>query len=429
MSMAKLLVPGRVLGRVALAAVLVTGILLATGLARTGATIGVSWGTTVLPFSVPDNDCGNELAVDGMGNIFTLTSATGISRYTPSTSTNVTLDGSRTFGFCSYFTVNSAGDVFVANSSDHIIYEISPAGTETVVTASLANPGPLATDAGGNLYAFDFATSTIYEIVGGTPNVFHTVSISVNSMAVALDGSVYVSDYGANVQRVTPSSVTPVGSGWSEAESVAVDGAGNVYVAAESATSLTELPVAGSQDVLTATADSSGCGDEAFVGGSTLYYFDECNTTTLYTLGVTQLASLNRPTGLSVTSSNQPFQGALHQTLTATWHLVPNATSYTCSLMYGWTEPSQYTVTTASPICWFQGLDLTTEYGIAVVANNGLVTSLPSTAFATPTPVPAPPPPAPSKVRTIVCQKNHSQRLRVVTRVNPRCPRGWHRVS
>jgi len=114
-------------------------------------------------------------------------------------------------------------------------------------------------------------------------------------------------------------------------------------------------------------------------------------------------------------------------TLSASWSPSPDATNYTCTLLYGFNTPSTFTTTTSGPSCTFYGVSATTPYGVSVVANSPGGNSAPASAFSTPTPVPTttttvhkiPPPP----VRTIVCVRGtHVKRVRGQ---HPKCPAGY----
>ncbi|HEV2427370.1 MAG TPA: hypothetical protein VGS61_04020 [Acidimicrobiales bacterium] len=421
-------------GRAAAVLAVVTGVTVAVGAAPSGATIAASCGTVAFTPGLPDNDCGNEFAADALGNVYTLTGTNyAIERYSTSTHLSSGL-GSATFGYCSFFTADAAGDVYVWNSATGVIDEVSSSGFESVVTTSFVgdNLGPLAVSPAGALVVYDNTTDSLYTVSGGARTLLHSVGIAyANSIAVGQDGSVYVAQYdscGGGVDRVTASGVTAVGTGWCEPESIAVDGAGNVYVANEYSSSLVEVPAAGTQDVLSdVPSGGEGCGDEVFVGGSTLYYVQECNEYDLYTLNVTPLVAPAAPSGLKVTSTLQT--SPLAQTLSAMWNPVSFARSYTCTLLYGFATPSAFTVTTTQSQCWFTGLSPTTPYGVQVVANFLGATSPPVSAFASPPPLPAPPPPPGPKKHTIVCQKKHGTARRFITAVHPTCPAGWHRVG
>ena len=166
--------------------------------------------------------------------------------------------------------VDKAGNVYVGDFSNNAVKEIvagtggAAAGTvnsnSTVNTlgSGFSKPEGVAVDRAGNVYVANYGTSEVMEIVAGTGNA---ASGTVNSgstvialgsgfnlpTGVAVDGAgnVYVADYnnhavkeivagtgGAGAGTVNSgSTVIALGSGFSYPEGVAVDGAGNVYVA------------------------------------------------------------------------------------------------------------------------------------------------------------------------------------------------------
>ncbi|MGB8478694.1 MAG: Ig-like domain repeat protein [Acidobacteriaceae bacterium] len=161
--------------------------------------------------------------------------------------------------------VDASGDVFVADNNN--VYEIvavngvvSSTSTVNTVGSGFSNPWGVAVDSSGDVFVADFGNVAVYEIVAGTNgNAAGTVSSTstVNTVgsgfhaptAVAVDsaGNVFVADYGVAVSAVdwivegtngnaagmvsSTSTVTAVGSGFSNPLGVAVDRIGNVFVA------------------------------------------------------------------------------------------------------------------------------------------------------------------------------------------------------
>ena len=169
--------------------------------------------------------------------------------------------------------VDSAGNLYVADSGNHTIREVTPVGTNWVVTtlAGLAAsagtndgtgsaarfdyPGGVAMGTNGNVYVADTANHTIREMTPvGTNWVVTTLagragySGNVNAtgsnarfylpfgLTVATNGTVYVADEGnCRIRKLTPVGtqwvVTTLATGFNWPASVAVDSAGNLYVA------------------------------------------------------------------------------------------------------------------------------------------------------------------------------------------------------
>ena len=99
-------------------------------------------------------------------------------------------------------------------------------------------------------------------------------------------------------------------------------------------------------------------------------------------------------------------------TITGTWTGAAGATSYTCTLLYGFGNLSRFTIQTTSNNCTFTGLDRSTVYGIQVTANFDGYSSPPTSGF------------APLAKWSITCvNRKHTK---TVTAVNPTCPPGFH---
>jgi sugar lactone lactonase YvrE len=133
-------------------------------------------------------------------------------------------------------TVDTQGNVYVADDRDHTIRKITPAGVVTTLaglagsygstngTGSAARfgyPSGITIDASGNLYVADWGTSTIRKVTpGGTVSTFAGIADTYgsndgsaatahfgNPSAIAIDGNgnLYVTDGGNNnVRKITP---------------------------------------------------------------------------------------------------------------------------------------------------------------------------------------------------------------------------------
>jgi streptogramin lyase len=176
--------------------------------------------------------------------------------------------------------VDTAGNVYVADLNNRTIRKVTPAGVVTTLagaanlygntdgTGSAArffNPQGVAVDSAGNVYVVDAYAETIRKItpagavttLAGNPNQGGSADGTGSAanfwqpMGVAVDdaGNVYVGDsYNNSIRKVTPAGVvTTLGGGgtfqmggedglggtarFNDPEGLAVDGAGNLYVA------------------------------------------------------------------------------------------------------------------------------------------------------------------------------------------------------
>jgi hypothetical protein len=141
--------------------------------------------------------------------------------------------------------VDGAGNVYVADSNNHTIRKITPAGVVTTLAGAAGVPGSV--DGTGGAARFNFP----------------------NGIAADNAGNVYVADMNNNaIRRITPVGVvtTFVGSGpgefnFSQPEGVAVDGAGNVYVADTGRNRICRVTSAGVVTILTNAVGNVGYSD------------------------------------------------------------------------------------------------------------------------------------------------------------------------
>jgi hypothetical protein len=232
------------------------------------------------------------VALDNAGNVFVadsnnhtirrVTTAGVVSTLAGSAGASGTNDG---MGSTARFHVprgvaaDTAGNVFVADQDNCTIRKVTPAGEVTTLAGSMGNPGSVdgagsaarfnytygvAVDNVGNVFATDFLNRTIRKVTpagvvttlagsaGQVGSVDGTGSAArfnnLTSVAVDSAGNVFVADYVNNtIRKVTPTGVVTtlagsagqVGSAdgtgsaalFDHPRGVAVDGAGNVYVA------------------------------------------------------------------------------------------------------------------------------------------------------------------------------------------------------
>jgi streptogramin lyase len=228
----------------------------------------------------------------------------GIAGHTNGTGTAATFN--HPFGLA----VDAAGNVYVADQGNNLIRKIDP---QTVVTtfagmagiagsangvdtlAAFNKPFSVAADALGNVYVADAGNNVIRAItpaglvstfagtgIAGAANGTDTATFN-SPLSVAVDGSgnLYVADYGNNlVRKITPAGLvsTLAGSGATGAdngngntatfnlpESVAVDAAGNVYVADNGNNLIRKITPAGT---VTTLAGSGGAGNANGTGNA-----------------------------------------------------------------------------------------------------------------------------------------------------------------
>ncbi len=200
--------------------------------------------------------------------------------------------------------VDSSGNVYVADNQNNMIREISPGGVVTTLAgsgsagsangtgtaASFNSPSGVAVDSSGNVYVADTGNNMIREITsGGVVTTLAGSAAGFNSpmgVAVDLSGNVYVADtYNNDVLEISPAGVvTFLAGGFNWPFGIAVDSSGNVYVA-DSYNYL--IKVIGTGGVVTTLAGSAG------ITGSTN--------------GMGACATFNHPYGVAVDSAGNVY--------------------------------------------------------------------------------------------------------------------------
>jgi glucose/arabinose dehydrogenase len=199
---------------------------------------------------------------------------------------------------------DSSGNLYVADAGNHTVRRITSAGAVTtfaggagvlgsndgsVSAARFNRPGGVAIDAAGNVYVADTTNNTIRRISSGTVTTFAGVAgisgatdgTGANALfnqpaAVAIDasGNIYVTDTGnSTIRKITSAGVVTTlaglptvaglqdgsgGRGWfNQPKGLAVDTAGNIYVADTGNAALRKVTSQGMVTTLTLTAASS----------------------------------------------------------------------------------------------------------------------------------------------------------------------------
>lgn len=218
--------------------------------------------------------------------------------------------------------VDAAGNVFVADTANHRIRKVTPAGVITTIAgtgaggfsgdggqataAQLFAPGGVAVDGAGNVYVGDTSNNRVRKVapdgtittVAGTGTEGYTadgapaVTAALHAptaLAVAADGTVYVVEYGGGrVRKILPSGTLvtvagqeydgfngdgiPAASAQLDSPSgVAVDAAGNVYI---SDTDNNRIRRVGTDGIITTIAGTGAYGFGGDGGPATAAQFN-----------------------------------------------------------------------------------------------------------------------------------------------------------
>jgi uncharacterized protein (TIGR03437 family) len=165
------------------------------------------------------------VAVDGLGNIFILDSTNSVVRKVAANSVITTFAGNGTAGYSGDngpaikamlnspmgLAVDTAGDVFIADSYNYAVRKVSTSGMITTVAGGsytlLDEPTSVAVDGAGNLYIAD--DEAIQRISATTGVAAIAVPGYAYAIAVDTQGDVFVADSSSNsIRKVTPTSQT-----------------------------------------------------------------------------------------------------------------------------------------------------------------------------------------------------------------------------
>lgn len=301
--------------------------------------------STIARFGAPE-----DLIVDPVGNIYisddyTLRKIdlTGVvSTLAGATSNPGTDDGTGVaarFGLPEGLALDASGNLYVADSGNHTVRKINPAGTVSTLAGNAAQrgssdgsgavarffePAGIAFDTGGNLYIADSRNQTIRKIdptgvtstLAGSAGQFGSNDGSgavarfgtPNGLAIDATGNLYVADSSnSKIRKITPAGIVSTlaggtssgsrdGSGataqFSYPTSLAIDLGGNVYVADSGNHTIRKIDPAGVVTTLAGSAGQSGSSDGngaaarfnfpkdlAIDGGGNLYVADHGNGT------------------------------------------------------------------------------------------------------------------------------------------------------
>lgn len=237
--------------------------------------------------------------------------------------------------------VNKAGNLFVLDSGNQLIREVTPAGAVTTLAGTVGrngiadgtgigagfnSPQGPAVDSSGNLYVADFNSATIRKITpagvvttlaGGalTPGATDGTGTAArfskpSSVAVDASGNVFVADSGNNtIRKITSAGVVTTFAGKARVQgsldaavgtdalfnyprSVVIDSAGNLYVADTNNNSIRKITSAGVVSTVAGKAGTFGSADGekadarfnfpnglSLDAGGNIYVADELNHT------------------------------------------------------------------------------------------------------------------------------------------------------
>ena len=188
-----------------------------------------------------------DIAFDSAGNLFVV-DVSPLERIGDAVIYKVTRNGVRTIfasglSYPSDLAVDKRGHVFVADYNNGIIYQYKPTGTRTTFATGLHHPVGLVFDSLGNLLVVDNNAGNLYQgsiykyEPSGSRSTFAVLERADRPADLAFDmmGHLFMADLGGNIYRYDTGRRyrrTTFGSVLGSAQSLAFDGAGNLFVVA-----------------------------------------------------------------------------------------------------------------------------------------------------------------------------------------------------
>ena len=248
----------------------------------TGKTVDCSAGT-VTPSWATTGSSPTELTIDSTGTLFTGNGNSTVTKITPGGVSSGTTPGwswSSTGQNPRGIGLDAAGNVYTASSDLHTVTKITPSGSPlgTTGTPSGTSPGfawaslaagaapwGIVLDSAGNVYTANTGSNSVSKITpAGT--VEWTVAVGSGPYGITIDsaGNVYTANNGSNnVSKVAPNgtvaSTIAVGAGPFDIE---IDGSGNIYTTNSSGNTVSKVTGAEPAAPATPSAPTAVAGEE-----------------------------------------------------------------------------------------------------------------------------------------------------------------------
>jgi len=176
--------------------------------------------------------------------------------------------------------IDSSNNLYVADTGNNEVREITPAGTITTIASQLNNPLSVAVDGQGSVYIADAGNNRIVQVTAGTVNTFAKIN-GVLAVAVDAAGDVFAADATQVWQVPANGTATSMVGGLTSPGALAFASDGTLWIADTGANIIRQFSTSGT---LTAMA---GNGTAGFSGDG----------------GLALAAELNSPAGIAIGAS------------------------------------------------------------------------------------------------------------------------------
>ena len=235
-------------------------------------------------------------AIDGAGNVYVADNTNGqvIMVAAGTLVQSTVIDG---LALPTSVALDGAGNLYVAESSGVIVVPnengtLNSADVVQVNIDGLGLPQGIALDGNGNLYVTDSTNGAVLQVPVGGGAPVTVVSGLTNPHAVAVDpaGDVYVASDNQVSEYPSGGGTVPLGSGYNSPQGIVADASGTVYVADTGNDQIVEVSAGGgSQSVLAVAGIMAPHGVTIDAAGN-LYISDGAS---VYEVNRTQAAALN----------------------------------------------------------------------------------------------------------------------------------------
>ena len=106
--------------------------------------------------------------------------------------------------------IETAGNVYTANSVSDTVSKITPDGLSAILGATGDNPKGIAIDAAGNVYTANYSSNNVSKITpDGDSTIFGTTGSRPHGIALDAAGNVYTANVVSNnVSKITPDGIS-----------------------------------------------------------------------------------------------------------------------------------------------------------------------------------------------------------------------------